>query len=288
MVRHIGVLLAAFLALAVFGAAVFVYLMQDSPPVTPTNGTPVSGYRVIAYFPHDKNAFTEGLVFTDGYLFEGTGLNGKSSVRQQNLTTGEVLQSVALPQQYFGEGIAILGDRIYQLTWQSHKGFVYDLDLVPIQEFSYATEGWGLTHNGTHLIMSDGTSSLYFIDPANFSVVGQVQVKDGENAVLNLKRAEYINGEVWANVLADRPRCEDLAASDWCSVEVNFSGLLTPGLRTVGTSVQRNRLDPPADRLCHGQVWQRSLRRACAVATCSNYYLHPPACVIGETGAQAI
>ncbi len=258
MVRHIGVLLAAFLALAVFGAAVFVYLMQDSPPVTPTNGTPVSGYRVIAYFPHDKNAFTEGLVFTDGYLFEGTGLNGKSSVRQQNLTTGEVLQSVALPQQYFGEGIAILGDRIYQLTWQSHKGFVYDLDLVPIQEFSYATEGWGLTHNGTHLIMSDGTSSLYFIDPANFSVVGQVQVKDGENAVSKLNELEYINGEVWANVwqtdLVARISPHSGLVLGW----VNFSGLLTPAER-VGTDVLNGiAFDPTSDRLLvTGKYWPK-------------------------------
>jgi glutamine cyclotransferase len=258
MVRNAGILLPVSFVLVVLGVGAVFYFIQDTPPVIPANGTPVYGYRVVADFPHDKNAFTEGFVFFDGYLYEGTGLNGKSSVRQQNLTSGEMLQSVALPQQYFGEGITILGDKVYQLTWQSRKGFVYDLDFEQVQEFGYSTEGWGLTHNGSHLIMSDGTSSLYFIDPANFSVVGQVQVKDGGNIVPKLNELEYINGEVWANVwqtdLVARISPHSGEVLGW----VDFTGILTSAER-VGTDVLNGiAFDPDSDRiLVTGKYWPK-------------------------------
>jgi glutamine cyclotransferase len=123
--------------------------------------TPVYLARVVDVYPHDPSAFTEGLVFQDGFLYEGTGLNGKSTLRRVDLATGQVLQSHALPFQYFGEGITIYGDRIIQLTWTTQVGFAYDKDSFALQQiFSYGTQGWGITHDETRLIMSDGTSTL--------------------------------------------------------------------------------------------------------------------------------
>ena len=157
-------------------------------------------YGVVNVYSHDTNAFTEGLVFDNGFLYESTGLYGNSTLRRVNLETGGLLQLISLQPQYFGEGIAVVGDKIVQLTWQSHKGFVYDkasFDLL--QEFQYPTEGWGLTYDGSRLIMSDGTANLYFLDPMTFQRVGQVTVHDS-GPVTELNELEYINGTVYANI----------------------------------------------------------------------------------------
>ena len=162
---------------------------------------PTSGYQVIAEYPHDPGAYTQGLVFIDGTLYEGTGRNGESSLRRVDLETGEVLQSVELDEEHFGEGIAVIGDRIYQLTWQTGTAFVYDRETFALLEtFSYTTEGWGLTTDGQRLIMSDGSSRIVFRDPATFAEVGAIDVRDGDMPVSNLNELEYINGEIWANV----------------------------------------------------------------------------------------
>jgi glutamine cyclotransferase len=157
-------------------------------------------YSVVNVYPHDTNAFTEGLTFDNGFLYESTGLYGNSTLRRVDLQTGEVLQLRTLPSQYFGEGIAIVGDEIVQLTWQSHVGFVYDKATFNLlQEFNYSTEGWGLTYDGKRLIMSDGTSTLYFLDPVTFKRIGQVTVHDMA-PVTELNELEYIKGSVYANV----------------------------------------------------------------------------------------
>ena len=157
-------------------------------------------------FPHDPLAYTQGLVFADGSLYEGTGQRGRSSLRRVDLETGEVLQSHELSDTLFGEGIVVFGDKIYQLTWQSNKGFVYDRDTFDlIEEFSYPTEGWGITHDGTNLIMSDGSSTLYLRDPETFAEVGRIEVHDGGNPVTMLNELEYVDGTIYANVwLTDR------------------------------------------------------------------------------------
>lgn len=165
-------------------------------------GTDVAwySYTVLNAYSHDTSAFTQGLVYENGLLYEGTGLYGQSTLRCVQLDTGKVLRSISLPNDTFGEGITILGDRIIQLTWLGHKGFVYHKDSFQLLgEFSYTTEGWGLTNNGTHLIMSDGTANLYFLDPASFVVVGQVEVRD-RGKVTGLNELEYIKGEVYANI----------------------------------------------------------------------------------------
>lgn len=161
-------------------------------------------YEIVNVYSHDPDAFTEGLVFDDGVLYEGTGLYGQSTLRRVELKTGRVLQTYALSDDVFGEGVTIFGDEIIQLTWLQHRGFVYDRQTFePLREFSYATEGWGLTNNGSCLIMSDGTANLYFLDPETYEVVGQVEVRDG-SPVTGLNELEYIKGEVYANVWHER------------------------------------------------------------------------------------
>ncbi|MSR81989.1 MAG: glutaminyl-peptide cyclotransferase [Candidatus Latescibacteria bacterium] len=176
----------------------------ETPTATPPVGTrpiPTYSYKVLNVYPHDPEAFTQGLVYVDGTLYEGTGLEGRSSLRRVDLETGEVLQQYDLPAQYFGEGIAVLGQRIFQLTWRSHVGFVYGRAKFDQQgEFPYATEGWGLTHDGKHLIMSDGTATLYFLDPDKLSQTSNVEVRDERGPVSRLNELEYVEGEVYANL----------------------------------------------------------------------------------------
>jgi glutamine cyclotransferase len=163
--------------------------------------TPVHGYHVVASYPHDPEAFTQGLAYVDGTLYEGTGLAGASSIRRVDLETGEVLQVRALAASHFGEGIAVVGGRLFQLTWRNRVCFAYDpatFDLL--QTFAYQGEGWGLASDGSRLIMSDGTSRLTFRDPATFAELGGVAVRDGDAAVADLNELEWVAGEIWANV----------------------------------------------------------------------------------------
>lgn len=162
---------------------------------------PRYGYNILNTYPHNINSFTQGLVFHEGYLFEGTGKNGQSSLSKINLEDGEVLMTKQLSQRYFGEGIEIVDDRIYQLTWQSHLVFVHDKATFDSIESHYnATQGWGLAYDGSHLILSDGSATLQFMDPDTFAPVRKVDVRLGDNAITQLNELEYINGEVWANV----------------------------------------------------------------------------------------
>lgn len=162
---------------------------------------PVFGARVVKVFPHDPKAFTQGLEYYGGFLFESTGLKGKSSLRKVDIASGRVLQSVALPPEYFGEGLTILHGKIYQLTWLSKTGFVYGLrSFVKTGEFHYESEGWGLTHDQHSLILSSGTNQIQFIDPATFRVERRIEVYAGQDAVANLNELESINGLIYANV----------------------------------------------------------------------------------------
>ncbi|HEY7671955.1 MAG TPA: glutaminyl-peptide cyclotransferase [Gammaproteobacteria bacterium] len=157
--------------------------------------------RVVAAFPHDPKAFTQGLVVHDGRLLESTGQYGASSLRRVDIRTGRVENLLPIDAMYFAEGIAVLDDRVYQLTWQNGIGFVYDAKTFAVERtFRYTGEGWGLTTDGTHLILSDGTSALRFLDPQNFSVVRQVTVTDAEIPVVRINELEYVEGEIWANI----------------------------------------------------------------------------------------
>ena len=176
-----------------------------SPMPTPTpsisNGTITYTYQIVNTYPHDPNAFTEGLVFENGVLYESTGVYGDSSVRRVDLTSGHVTREFILPDTFFGEGLTVVNDSLVQLTWQSNVGFVYNRETFEVvRNFSYSTEGWGLTYDGHQLIMSDGTSNLYFLDPVTFLKIGQVNVLDGKTPVTNINELEFVNGDLYANI----------------------------------------------------------------------------------------
>jgi glutamine cyclotransferase len=170
-------------------------------PGTARSSTPIYTCKVVQTYPHDPQAFTQGLVFDNGILYESTGLLGRSSVRKVELKTGSVLKMQRLPAQLFGEGITVFGRRLIQLTWQSRVGFVYDKqNFRLLKEFTYSTEGWGLTHDGKRLIMSDGTATLRFLDPKTYEEIGEIAVFDGNSPIGGLNELEYVRGEVYANV----------------------------------------------------------------------------------------
>lgn len=194
-----------------------------------TPQTPVYTYQVINEFPHSQDAFTQGLIYVDNILYESTGLYGQSSLRKVELSSGQVLQVIYLKNNYFGEGITLFQDRIIQLTWQSHLGFVYDKDsLKLLEEFTYPGEGWGITHDGSNLIMSDGTSYLRFLDPLNFSEIKRIEVTDSGIPVHRLNELEFVEGEIFANIwLTDRiARISPTSGKvlGW----IELQGLLTP------------------------------------------------------------
>ena len=158
-------------------------------------------YRVVATYPHDAQAFTQGLIFLDGHLYESTGLNGHSSLRMDDLATGRTLRERVVPPQFFAEGLTNWGSTLIQLTWQAHTGFVYDRKSFQLlRTFHYEGEGWGLTQDGRQLILSDGTSSLRLLNPITFAVARTIQVRDHGKPVDQLNELEYVHGEIYANV----------------------------------------------------------------------------------------
>jgi len=216
---------------------------RSSPTATPADSaaarTPVYGYEIVHAYPHDPAAFTQGLVFVDGTLYEGTGLYGESTLREVDLETGSVLRAHPLAGQFFGEGIAVYGDRIIQLTWRSQIGFVYDRKSFGlIHQFTYPTEGWGLTHDGRRLILSDGSATLHFLDPQTFEVTGSLAVRDGQNPVAMLNELEYVEGEVYANVWQTDRIARISPATGRVLGWIDLAGLLNP-----------NDLQRPADVL---------------------------------------
>jgi glutamine cyclotransferase len=177
--------------------------IQDGYPTTSslTVAAPVYAYKIINVYPHDSAAFTEGLAYDGGFLYEGTGLNGSSSLRQEELSTGKILHIYNLPKEYFGEGITIFQNKIFQLTWKSQLGFVYNKDTLSLlRNFSYSTEGWGLTQDGARLIMSDGTASLHFLDFMTLQTTGSLTVQDGDTSIERINELEYVKGQIYANI----------------------------------------------------------------------------------------
>jgi len=224
------------------------------------NDVPHYTYEVVSVFPHDPNAFTQGLVFDEEVLYEGTGLYGRSSLRRVDLESGAVLAQVILPDILFGEGITIVDDRIYQLTWREQTGLVYDKATFELQQqFTYPTEGWGITFDGTRLIVSDGTARLYFWDPESLTELGSVEVYDETGAVVRLNELEYIQGEVFANIWqTDRIARIDPATGKvvgW----IDLSGLLPAADRTAATDVLNGiAYWPESNRLfVTGKLWPK-------------------------------
>jgi len=199
---------------------------------------PVYGYQIIHTYPHDPAAFTQGLVYLNGFLYESTGIQGQSTFRKVNLTTGQVLQSKPMDEQYFGEGLAILAGKAYQLTWLDQQGFVYDVQSFgDLSTFTYTGQGWGLTTDGHSLIMSNGSNRLTFLNPNTMTVERTIDVFESGKALTMLNELEYINGEIFANVwMTDRivridP--ETGVLKSW----IDMSGLLTPAERLSADNV---------------------------------------------------
>lgn len=219
---------------------------------------PIYSYQVVHTYPHDRAAFTQGLVYLDGFLYEGTGLNGKSSLRKVKLETGEVVQQRPLPDQYFGEGITGWKNQLVQLTWQAQTGFVYDRATFEFKKtFRYSGEGWGLTHDDSRLIMSDGTSTLRFWSPATFEEIGRLQVQDGATPVPNLNELEYVNGEIYANIWQTDRIARIDPSSGRVTGWIDLQGLLTSADRTIAVDVLNGiAYDPQGRRLfITGKLW---------------------------------
>lgn len=221
----------------------------SSASTSPT-AVPVYGYEVVRTFPHDPTAFTQGLVIRDGELIESTG-RAPSSVRRVRLEDGVVLQKRELDPEYFGEGLTEIDGRVITLTWNNGVGFVWNADdLKPLARFSYEGEGWGLTHDGTRLILSDGSPALRFFDPASFAETGRVAVTLNGRPVRQLNELEWIDGEVWANVWQTPYIVRIDPTSGHVVGVIDLTGLLPAGL-----------VKDPNDDVLNGIAWDETTRR---------------------------
>lgn len=217
-------------------------------------------YEVINSYPHDPAAFTQGLLFHQGVLYESTGLETASSLRQVDLTTGQVLKKIAVPS-VFAEGLALFNNRLYQLTWQNQKAFVYDFaTFTSLNTFNYSGEGWGLTNDGQSLIMSNGSSQIRFLDPETFQIQRTIKVTDNNgNEIDRLNELEYIKGAIFANIwLTDKIVRID-PASGKVTALINLAGLLKPEDRTRPVDVLNGiAYDETNDRLfVTGKLWPK-------------------------------
>ena len=221
--------------------------------------TPVYGYQVVRTYPHDPNAFTEGLFLRDGFLYESTGLEGASSIRKVELETGRVELERSISSRYFGEGIVDWKDRLIELTWKHQLGFIYDLDDFETRgEFSYPGEGWALTRDDRRIIMSDGTARLRFLDPETLKEIGGVTVTDQGQPVDQLNELEWVKGEIYANIwLTDRiARIDPVTGKvkGW----IDLTGLLPVEDRSRADVLNGIAYDARADRLIvTGKLWPR-------------------------------
>jgi glutaminyl-peptide cyclotransferase len=220
-------------------------------------------YKVIHEYPHSTDHFTQGLEIKGGFLYEGTGENGKSSLYKMNVSTGKVLLSKSLADKYFGEGITILNEKVYQLTYKHQIGFVYNLtDFAVIDSFRFQSEeGWGLTNDGKFLIMSDGKEILTWLDPQNFNVVKRIQVADNENIYQNINELEYYKGNIWANIwMTNKIVCID-AEKGYVKGVIDLEGIMSIMSQNQGERIDVLNgiaLDPlTGNMLVTGKLWPK-------------------------------
>lgn len=219
---------------------------------------PVYGYRIMRQYPHDPSFWTQGLVFDGGFLYEGIGGYGESAIFKIVPPSGQVLQSRTLEAEYFGEGITIFENRLIQLTWKSHVGFVYDKNsFTLLKSFSYPTEGWGLTHNGRELILSDGTDTLYFLDSESFTVLRQIKVAASGRPVEGLNELEFVNGSILANIWQSDRIVQINPESGAVTAWIDLTGLLDSSSSDKAVDVLNGiAWNPTTDRLfVTGKLW---------------------------------
>jgi glutamine cyclotransferase len=250
-----------FALFSIVMVAAFYLGTGGAPRTPPPAQVAVYGYQVVAVYPHDPMAFTQGLVYRDGFLYESTGLNGRSTLRKVRLETGEVLEQVMLGPQFFGEGLTDWGNQLLQLTWRSSLGFVYDVSTLEAKRtFPIKGEGWGLTHDSATLIMSDGTPILRYLDPATFEEVGSYTVRDGGSPVSNLNELEFVRGEIYANVWQTDRLVTIAPTTGEVTGWIDLAGLL-PGYEkpaSVDAVLNGIAYDAKGDRLfVTGKLWPK-------------------------------
>ena len=235
--------------------------LPPKKPETPATTVPAKyGYQIVNIYPHDSNAFTQGLIVSDGKFLESTGQEGFSSLRRVELESGKVLKKVDVPVPYFAEGIALLNGKIYQLTWQQHVGFIYDAQSFErVGQFNYSEEGWGLTTDGKSLILSDGTNQLRFIDPSDFHVIRTINVLDGQTPIRELNELEFVQGEIYANVWHDNRIATIDPQSGRVTAWIDLNGLMPEGeLRDPEAVLNGIAYDQANNKLyVTGKLWPR-------------------------------
>ena len=245
----------ASVRLVVVAALVMVFLGQRSPSAD----LPLFGYQIVRVYPHDADAFTQGLQYVDGVLYEGTGLVGKSSIRRVALETGKVELKRDVPAQYFGEGITVWKNDLIELTWQSHVAFVYDrATFEPKKQFTYPGEGWGLTHDGTSLIMTDGSDELRYLDPVSFAEKRRLKVTAAGAPLRNLNEIECVKDEIFANIWQTDYVARIAPATGKVTAYIDLRGLLSPAERAHTDVLNGIAYDAARDRLfITGKLWPK-------------------------------
>ncbi len=228
-------------------------------PASQAGGISQYGYEVVHTYPHDPGAFTQGLFYLNGFLYEGTGLPGESSIRKVRLETGEVLQKRDVPDPYFGEGIIAWKDRLLELTWQAQAGFIYDLgSFAPQGEFRYPGEGWGLTQDGKRIIMSDGSPELRFWDPETLKELGRITVTDEGRPVSDLNELEWVKGEIYANIWQTNRIARIDPKTGKVVGWIDLTGLLSPAESQDVDVLNGIAYDAEHDRLfVTGKLWPK-------------------------------
>lgn len=264
-----SMIIAAALLVAAVGALLIFAAIRSNPGVTSnrTNEPAVSSerarqayYEVINTYPHDPTSFTQGLLWQNGGFYESTGLYGQSKLRRLEFPSGRVLKETGLQTDLFGEGLTLVDGRLIQLTWKSHRGFVYDLDSFRLlQEFTYDTEGWGLTYDGKNLILSDGSSELFYLDPQSFKPVKRLSVTMNGRPVTELNELEFIEGEIWANVWQTDLILRIAPSTGQVTSFLDLKGVLAPSDKT-GKEDVLNGIAYDSDKkriFVTGKLWPR-------------------------------
>lgn len=244
---------------AIAGAAfVLLTVLVPRTAVMGADTAPTWRHEVVRSFPHDTEAFTQGLLFRDGFLYESTGQKGRSSLRKVEIETGKVVQRLGVGNQYFAEGLAAWGTQLIQLTWETNIGFVYDrATFRQIRTFTYKGEGWGLADDGKRLVMSDGTPNLRFLNPETLAEIGSVRVLDGPTAVNQLNELEFVKGEIFANVWLTDKIAVIAPATGRVVAWLNLKGLM-PGQANPDAVLNGIAYDAARDRLfVTGKLWPR-------------------------------